>query len=244
AYFVRGGSLTERAISYFDNIYLPMDEYINGGFFTENNIGIAFPPVAFDSEIPEIIEKAEKCASLGCRNALVTNLWQAEISKKLGFDICADMRLNIWNSFSAAVYEKLGFSSLIISPEVPLVKASHIGAGVARGFVAYGKIPVMTLEKCVIREINGINSPRESCKYCDTRTFSYLKDRTNTVFPVSREYKHRNVVFNSVPIYMLDKSTEGLFRHFIFTDESGEEVNAVISASERGLAPNMKFKRI
>jgi predicted O-methyltransferase YrrM len=50
---------------------------------------------------------------------------------------------------------------------------------------------------------------------------------------MTREAGHRNVVFNSVPIYMLDKDRQGLFSHFVFTDEKTNEVDAVIDAAKK-----------
>lgn len=244
AYFVYADNVTERALGYFDEIFLPMDEYINSGLSVHENVGIAFQPVAFDAELDSVREKAKRCASLGCKKALITNLWQVETAKGCGFSLCGDMRLNIWNPYSASVYEKLGFESVIISPEVGVSKSAHIGAGIARGAVAYGKVPVMTLEKCMIRDINGLTVAREKCTFCDSKKFSYLKDRTDTVFPIAREAGHRNVIFNSVPIYMLDKDKKELFSHFIFTDEKPNEVDNIIEAARKKSAPRGKFKRI
>ncbi len=244
AYFVYADNVTERALGYFDEIFLPMDEYINSGLSVHENVGIAFQPVAFDAELDSVREKAKRCASLGCKKALITNLWQVETAKGCGFSLCGDMRLNIWNPYSASVYEKLGFESVIISPEVGVSKSAHIGAGIARGAVAYGKVPVMTLEKCMIRDINGLTVAREKCTFCDSKKFSYLKDRTDTVFPIAREAGHRNVIFNSVPIYMLDKDKKELFSYFIFTDEKPNEVDNIIEAARKKSAPRGKFKRI
>ena len=244
AYFVYAENVTEKALAYFDELFLPMDEYISSGLSRYANVCVAFPPVAFDKELDSVREKAKVCAKMGCKKALITNLWQVGIAKELGFELCGDMRLNVWNPYSASVYEKLGFSSVILSPEVSLKKASHIGAGIARGGVLYGRIPVMTLEKCIIRDMNGLTLPREKCKLCDTKKFSYLRDRTDTVFPIARENGHRNVVFNSVPIYMLDKDVSGLFAHFIFTDEKKGEVDSVIDAAKKKSAPKGRFKRI
>ena len=244
AYFVYAESVTEKALAYFDEIFLPLDEYAKSGLNMHKNVCVAFPPVAFDAEIPTVREKAQKCVSLGAKKALITNLWQAEIARECGFALCGDMRLNVWNPYSAAVYEKLGFESIILSPEVTLKKAAYIGAGIARGAVVYGKMPVMTLEKCIIRDMNGSTLAREKCRICDTKKFSYLRDRTDTVFPIAREAGHRNVVYNSVPVYMLDKETNGLFAHFIFTDEKKNEVDAVIESAKKKSPPKGKFKRI
>jgi putative protease len=244
AYFVYAASVTEKALGYFDEIFLPLDEYISGGLSGRKNVHVAFPPVAFDAELDAVREKAKECAAKGAKKALVTNLWQAEMAKECGFSLCGDMRLNIWNPYSAAVYERLGFESIVLSPEVPLKKAAHIGAGIARGAVIYGKIPVMTLEKCIIRDMNGSTLAREKCKICDAKKFSYLRDRTDTIFPIAREAGHRNVIFNSVPIYMLDKDAGGLFSHFVFTDEKKNEIDAIIEAAKKKSPPSGKFKRI
>ncbi len=244
AYFVYASSVTQKALAYFDDIFVPMDEYLSSDISKHENVGVAIQPVAFDAELPAVREKLRKCASLGCRKALITNLWQADMAKSFGMELHGDMRLNVWNPYSASVYESLGFESVIISPEVSASKASRLGAGIARGAVVYGKIPVMTLEKCIIRDMNGLSVPREKCTFCDAKKFSYLKDRTDTVFPVAREAGHRNVVFNSVPIYMLDKDSAGLFSHFIFTDEKPNEVDAVIECAKKKSAPRGKFKRI
>ena len=244
AYFVYASSVTKSALAYFDEIFLPMDEYISGGLAGRKNVHVAFRPVAFDAEIPLVREKAKKCAAMGAKKALITNLWQVEIAKECGFSLCGDLRLNVWNPSSAAVYEKLGFESLVLSPELPLAKAARTGAGIARGAVVYGKIPVMTLEKCIIRDMNGSTLAREKCKICDAKKFTYLRDRTDTVFPVAREAGHRNVIYNSVPIYMLDKDAQGLFAHFIFSDEKPGEVDAVIESAKKKSPPTGKFKRI
>ena len=244
AYFVYASAVTEKALACFDEIFLPMDEYLKSGLCGKENVHIAFQPVAFDAEIPAVREKAKKCAEAGAKKALITNLWQMEIAKECGFSLCGDLRLNVWNSYSAAVYERLGFESVIISPEVPLAKAAHTGAGIMRGAVVYGKIPVMTLEKCIIRDMNGSTLAREKCKICDAKKFTYLRDRTDTAFPVAREAGHRNVIFNSVPIYMLDQDAQGLFSHFVFTDEKPGEVDAVIDSAKKKAPPKGKFKRI
>jgi len=244
AYFVYASAVTEKALGYFDEIFLPMDEYIKSDLAARENVHVAFQPVAFDAEILLVREKAKRCAETGAKKALITNLWQAEIARECGFLLCGDLRLNVWNPYSAAVYEKLGFDSVVLSPEVPLAKAAHIGAGIPRGAVVYGKIPVMTLEKCIIRDMNGSTLAREKCKICDAKKFTYLRDRTDTVFPVAREAGHRNVIFNSVPIYMLDKDSQGLFAHFVFTDEKPAEVDAVIERAKKKSPPTGKFKRI
>jgi hypothetical protein len=43
---------------------------------------------------------------------------------------------------------------------------------------------------------------------------------------------------------MLDKDAQGLFSHFVFTDEKPGEVDAVIDSAKKKAPPKGKFKRI
>ena len=86
--------------------------------------------------------------------------------------------------------------------------------------IVYGRLPLMTLEKCVIREI-------ADCATCQSEAVQ-LRDRRGVSFPVLREWKHRNVIYNSLPTCMSDRADAldraGLSaRHFIFSVESAED---------------------
>ena len=119
----------------------------------------------------------------------------------------------------------MGIQTVLLSPELTLPQARDIGGDTA--LTVYGRIPLMTLEKCVIKEI-------ADCKRCQENNVC-LRDRKGIEFPVLREWEHRNVIYNSLPTNMSDKQ-EALdrahirVRHFIFTIESPEEVDKVIGA--------------
>jgi hypothetical protein len=116
--------------------------------------------------------------------------------------------------------------SVIVSPELTLAQIRDIKG--KKSVVVYGKIPLMTLEKHTGAKI--------------------LRDRKKVAFPVMKE-GGREIVFNSVPVYMADKEDllrkSGIYdRHFIFTTESKEEVLSVIKAhKEKKMTKNM-VKRI
>lgn len=242
AYFACADRVTEAATAYFGRIYVPLMQYVKLSS-PANNIGVAFPPVVFPHETAEVIAAAKKAADMGCRYALITNLWQIETAKRLGFELCGDLRLGICNAESAAEVGDMGLDRFIVSSEAGRMPA----AGIPRGQVIYGALPVMTLEKCAIREICGkALPPINACRYCDTHGFSYLRDRLGIKFPIAREYKHRNVIFNSVPIYMGDKK-DGMdceFYHYIFTTESREEIARVIEITKNGERYGGKFCRL
>ncbi|MBO4428628.1 MAG: DUF3656 domain-containing protein, partial [Clostridia bacterium] len=241
AYFTYADRLTPTALEYFDAVFLPLSEYEKLGS-ADKKIGIALPPVSFDGEREEIISRVKKARERGCEKALATSLWQFEILD--GFEIFGDMRLNANNAQSADAIASLGASRVIASPEIGLARAASFKT--ATSAVAYGRLPLMTMQKCVIRDVVGIKSG--DCSYCDAHAFTVLTDRTGAEFPVCREEGHRNVIYNSVPVWMCDKADEyersSLGAHFVFTDESAAKVDRIIKTAKEKKPFAGKFKRI
>ena len=238
AYFAFSDAITPAALEYFDNIFVPLDEYLKHAPKNEK-IGVAFPPITFDGECESVINKLEKAKEIGCRAALVTSLWQVEIA--CGLELFGDIRLNTLNAQSADVLRSAGIKYVIASPEISPSRAPF-----SDGAVMYGRLPLMTTVKCAIRDVVGIKG--DGCRYCDTHKFAKLTDRTGAVFLITREPPHRNVIYNSVPVYMCDRAGEydknALGAHFIFTDESPRDVDAVISMAKEKKSYSGKFKRL
>ncbi len=217
----------------FDICYLPLEKYQKGMCDRVN--GIILPPVIFDSEIPEIKKMLALAAEDGIKNALVSNIGHIELAKRYGFVLHGDYRLNIYNSHSARVFYELGFADLLASPELTVSQIRDIGIQA----VIYGRIPLMTLEKCVIRDLY-------SCEMCKRKGLLVLTDRRHKDFLLERCYKHRNILYNSVPTYMLDRKKElennGIYKgHFIFTNENAGKV---LFAYENELPPEIEIRRI
>lgn len=237
AYFSFTESVGEAALEYLDMIFLPLGEYFK--MPPRANVGIALPPVTFDGECEKIKANVEKARARGCRAALVTSFWQTEILS--GFELFGDIRLNVNNAHSADVLRCAGINYVIASPESNLSRAEC-----CEGAVMYGRLPLMTLNKCAIRDVVGIKT--NDCRYCDTHAFTKLKDRTGAEFLLTREAPHRNVLYNSVPVYMCDKADEykihALGAHFIFTDEDADAVEKIIDMAKNKTTAKGKFKRI
>ncbi len=247
AYFAFYDAVTKRAKGFFDRIFVPLTEYIAhiDDAKKYENIGVALPPVAFDHETSMVREMAKRAVEAGCKMALVSGFWQSELCDELGIEKHGDIRLNAYNSTSVSVYAKRGFASLVLSPEIGVSASMGVASSIPKGYVIYGRLPLMTMEKCAIRDMmlpNVMSSA--NCHYCDTHKFSTLTDRTGAKFPMTREFQHRNVIYNSVPTYMADKPLTGLFSHAIFTDETTGEVDAIIGAIENHLPAKTKFRRL
>lgn len=224
--------ISARASGYFDRIYLPLDS------FCEKANGVILPAVIFDSERERVKEELSLAVKKGARYALVGNLGHLTLALEAGLIPVGDLRLNAFNRESAAALEELGFESYILSPELTLPQIRDIGAG---SVIVYGRLPLMLLEKCVIKEI-------ASCEECGAGK-AKLKDRRGIVFPVLRERDHRNVIYNSLPTYMGDRASSlGKYgvtdRHFIFSEESADKVDEVIGSFEDGRPLEGAVRRI
>ena len=164
--------------------------------------------------------------------ALVSNVGQIERVKAYGFEVVGDYRFNVFNSYSLEILNRMGISRVVVSPELSLAQMRDF---YGQSAIVYGKLPVMTTHKCVLKDTYG----------CD-RCSGYVKDRQGAELFAEGIYGHRNVIYNAVPIYMADKLSElkGFSHHFIFSDEKRERAYEIIEAYKKGLPTNMGMKRI
>ena len=234
--------ITDFAKAYFDIITLPLDKYAENSIFAN---GFVMPTVIFDSEQGTVREMLDKAAKSTPEYVIVSNLGQISLVREYmpRIKMIADFRFNIGNSQTAAFFEELGFESFVASAELTLPQLRDLRG--PKAAIVYGRVPLMTLEKCVIRELYG---DRRACDIC-SRGEALMKDRRGFVFPVIREQAHRNIVLNSMPTCMSDRQ-EALTgagitdRHFLFYTEKPDKVNKVISAYRDGYALEERVRRI
>ena len=215
-------------VSYFDRVYVYADRYEKGCHVN----GIMLPPVILDNEWDRIEAKMKEAYADGVKYALITNIGQIERAKKYGFEISADYRFNVFNRPCVDHLRSIGFDTVILSPELTLRQSEDMAGNTV---IVYGNVPVMTTHKCIIKDTAG-------CDKCRT----YMTDRMGASFYAEGIFGHRNIIYNSVPIYMADKiSTVSDFsHHFIFSNETKEQVEEVIYAYKNGLSTDKKIKRI
>lgn len=219
ARFQSAAQIPDGAKDFFDRIYLPL----TGRDFSAD--GVVLPPVIFDRDTKEIAGMLREAADAGVRYALIGNLGHLKLATDAGLIPVGDFRLNCTNSESVRLMERLGFDGLILSPELTLPQIRDLGGNTS--VIVYGRLPLMTLEKCVSRDVAG-------CDACRDGNVT-LRDRVGAEFPVLREWQHRSVVCNSLPTSMSDRPADlahaGITaQHFLFTTESNEDVSAVLRA--------------
>ena len=233
ARFYTAEQITPLAREFFEHIYLPL------GKETPETDGIILPPVIFERDLKTVSNMLSKAAKKGVRYALVGNLGHIDIVKQAGLIPVGDFRFNVTNCESVCTLEKMGIDSVILSPELTLPQARDIKGDTS--LTVYGRIPLMTVEKCVIKEIAN----------CDTcaQNAAVLTDRRGVNFPVLREWEHRNVIYNSLPTSMSDRQDQltkaGINnQHFIFSTETPDEVDEVIGLWKKGEALPCSVRRI
>ncbi len=225
--------ITPTARRYFAHCYLPLHE------FAAPADGVVLPPVVFDSEREQVKAELLAAKAAGAVHALVGNLGHLSLCLEVGLVPHGDFRLNVTNQESLKVLLELGFVDCLLSPELTLPQLRDIGG--ACDAIVYGRMPLMLLEKCALREIDG-------CERCAKGTGA-LVDRRGERFPILRLPQHRNILYNARPTVMSDRKAElvraGIVAgHYLFSVEAPDEVDTVINAYEKGLPLGSPMRRI
>ena len=210
-------------------IFVPLENHMNIPEEQKKITGVRLPYVIFDSERKSIASAIKKT---GLGSVLVDNIGHTDTAAGLDLEMFGNFGLNVTNSHSLDEYKKMGFGDIILSLELNFAQIRDINKTANCGIYAYGKLPVMILE-------NNIS-----------RTDSYLTDKTGAKFLVCGEGR-RNILYNSVPIYLADKKelykNLGLFFVSLnFTDETPEQIKKIISdyaQNKPGIQPPAKFTR-
>ncbi len=200
----------------FDRIYIGCETYIaDREFFDENHdvFALMMPTIERDG-------KKHDVSDCGLDTVCISNI--SQIGKFGGKRVIANMSMNVFNKYSAAMLARLGADEICVSAELTLAQIEHIQSPVPIETVVYGRLPLMTVRNCLRKSASG---------KCDCKDgFFFLKDRKNACFPVKSDKQScTNTVYNSVPVYMGDRMNElknsgiGTYR-FIFTTESPSEI--------------------
>ena len=242
--FLFASQITDKAKEYFDRTFLPLERYdsIADGFI--------LPPVIFDSEKSSVQKLIDEAVNKGASCAMVGNIGNVSLLENKGLEIFGDFRFNVTNSHSVAELESFGVSNITLSPELTLPQIRDIRGDTA--VIVYGKLPLMTLEKCIIRDLYGCECCDKymSCRnFGDTAKHIEITDRRGFTFPVIREWQHRNVIYNSAPTYMADKQSDLAKARisnqvFMFTTETEQEVDNVIRRYKNQLPADGQIRRI
>lgn len=233
ARFTSPAQVTALAAGYFERMYLPLFAY-------DGSVGgVLMPSVIPDSERGAVERQLERAVAMGAKYLMIGNVGHLPLAQAVGLPIYGDFRLNVTNSETSRLLFGMGFQELMFSPELTLPQMRDMDGALSA--IVYGRIPLMVVEKCVLRTV-------ADCRVCEQGR-GLLTDRTGAEFPVMREYPHRNIIYNSQPTYMADREQDlaaaGLSRrHFIFSDESPRRVDEIIRAYQAHTEPAFAVRRL
>lgn len=172
----------------------------------------------------------------GFKYAYCGNVAAIKIAKDLDYRIIGGIGLNAANSASVEVLNDIGVEEITLSPEILLSDATRLYTKIPKGIFAYGKLPLMLMRNCPVR--NGIN-----CSECGRN--STITDRLGIEFPIKCRAGFSEL-YNSLPIWLADRQNEYRGLDFIilyFTDESLDHTSTVINMYKFGGTPPEKHTR-
>ena len=177
------------------------------------------PRVITDEQTKAIKRMLVSLYNEGVREALVGNIGHISLALSAGMKIRADFGMNVFNSYTLDAMRQMGFLSATASFEMRLAQVRDMVKSLNTELIVYGRLPLMVTEQCIISRASG---------QCTCQNPGQLSDRMGSVFPVMREYEHRNVIFNAHRLFLADKLDDlyaaqlwGL--RLMFTTESARE---------------------
>lgn len=182
------------------------------------SVGAVLPRICWDRERAALEAELEKVRRKGVCHALVGTLDLLESAKRLGFAPHADFGIGLFNSASAYRLAELGFESATVSFELMLAQIRDLAKPLPTELIAYGRLPLMITENCIIRNRSG---------KCSCRGNEKLTDRQGEQFPVLHAPGYRCEIFNAKTLYLADRLSDlsalGVSSlRLSFTDEGAE----------------------
>ena len=220
-------------------LYVPLHLLTEDAAFTRDlvkkvRVCPVLPRVVHDGELARLKEQLRSLRALGIREALVGNLGLLLPVRDCGMHPRGDFGLNIYNSAALQSIREMELRSQCLSFEMTLPQIRDAKKGLPCEILAYGRLPLMITENCLIRGRTG----QCTCHLGSAK----LVDKTGSEFPVIRDGNTcRSVLLNGKKLYWLDRQEDlarlGLWAvRLYFTTENPQEVDRVLSACRSGEA--------
>ena len=191
-------------------------------------VAAVLPRICHDSELDRLRADMRTIRDQGVKAVLVGNLGLLLPARELGMRIHGDFGLNIYNSGAVNAARDLELASVTLSFEMTLPQIRDVSKSVPCEIFAYGRLPLMVTENCIIRGLSGDCT----CQTGSTR----LMDKTGADFPVIKDGSScRSVLLNGKKLYWLDRQDDlsklGLWAtRLYFTTENAKEVDQVLGS--------------
>ena len=191
-------------------------------------VAAVLPRICHDKELERLSRQLRTVRDQGVKGVLVGNLGLLLPAREAGMRIHGDFGLNIFNSGAVEVSRELELASVTLSFEMTLPQIRDVSKSVPCEIFAYGRMPLMVTENCMIKGLSGDCT----CHLGTTR----LMDKTGADFPVIKDGNScRSVLLNGKKLYWLDRQQDlaklGLWAtRLYFTTENAGEVDHVLNS--------------
>lgn len=211
-------------------IYLPADEGAAHPELAERcqkagvPLAVSLPRICTDAELPQLEQDLVALRELGVEEALAGTWGGVQRAARLGFRVRGDYGLGVYNSQTMKELRRLGLLSATLSFELKFPQIRDISKAIPAEFIAYGRLPLMITENCIIYNHCG----RHTCN-----NVNLLTDRKGERFPVVKAWGCRNEILNSKKVFLADKAKDwqklGLWAaRLMFTTENALECVQVL----------------
>jgi len=213
-------------------LYIPIHILVENPELTtalaqRGRVAAVLPRIVHDGEMPKLRQDLLTLRELGIRDVLVGNIGLLIPAREAKMRIHGDFGLNIYNSRSMDVARDLQLASACLSFEMTMPQIRDLSKAVPSEIIAYGRLPLMVTEHCLIRNKSG------QCD-CQNNTSLKLTDKTGAEFPVIKDGNScRSVLLNGKKLSWLDRQDDlaklGLWAvRLYFTTENALEVDRVL----------------
>ncbi len=217
---------TESSMLYVPIHILMADSKLLQTLARRGRVAAVLPRIVHDGELPKLQHDMAVLRELGIRDVLVGNLGLLIPAREADMRIHGDFGLNIYNSVSMNLLRDLEFASATVSFEMTLPQIRDLSKAVGTELIAYGRLPLMVTEHCLMKNRTG----ECSCQNSSAK----LTDRTGADFPIIKDGGNcRSVLLNGKKLSWLDRQDDlsklGLQAiRLYFTTENTREVDRVL----------------
>ena len=218
---------TETTLLYVPIHILMEDQNLLQTLARRGRVAAVLPRIVHDGELPKLQHDMAVLNEQGIRDVLVGNLGLLIPARDAKMRIHGDFGLNIFNSASMNVLRDLQLASATLSFEMTLPQIRDVSKGVNAELIAYGRLPLMVTEHCLMKNRTG------ECS-CHTGP-AKLTDKTGAEFPIIKDGNTcRSVLLNGKKLSWLDRQDDlaklGLWAiRLYFTTENAREVDRIIN---------------
>ena len=213
-------------------LYVPMHILLEDGELTaqlvqRGGLAAVLPRIVHDGEMPKLQQGLQQLRQWGVQDVLVGNLGLLLPAREAGMRIRGDFGLNVYNSGTMNVLRSFELASATVSFEMTMPQIRDLSKAVDAEIIAYGRLPLMITEHCLIRNRTG----ECTCHLGPAK----LVDKTGAEFHIIKDGDNcRSVLLNGKKLSWLDRQDDlaklGVWAaRLYFTTENSREVDRVLN---------------